>query len=74
MPSRLTAAVALAIVSFSTGAAAVTCGVCNATIFVQGLTRTLTLQREEGSNTVQCNYDTPPSPDFPRPASTKYSF
>ncbi|KAJ7799681.1 hypothetical protein B0H14DRAFT_2902431 [Mycena olivaceomarginata] len=47
MPSRFITAAALALISFSTGAAAVSCGVCAPTI------------REEGSNTVQCNYDTP---------------
>ncbi|KAJ7848926.1 hypothetical protein B0H14DRAFT_3867046 [Mycena olivaceomarginata] len=59
MPSRLITAAALALISFSTGAAAVSCGVCAPTIVYAGLNRTLTLQREEGSNTVQCNYDTP---------------
>ncbi|KAJ7124437.1 hypothetical protein C8R44DRAFT_875473 [Mycena epipterygia] len=45
--------------TFSAGAAAVSCGVCSPTIVYAGLTRNLTLSREEGSNTVQCNYDTP---------------
>lgn len=31
-----------------------TCGVCPPTIFFEGLTRTLTLVREEAGNTVQC--------------------
>ncbi|KAJ7661380.1 hypothetical protein DFH06DRAFT_1467056 [Mycena polygramma] len=64
MPSRLTTAVTLALLSFSAGAAAANCGVCSPTIVYAGLTRTLTLQREEGSNTVQCNYDTPPISGF----------
>ncbi|KAJ7499923.1 hypothetical protein FB451DRAFT_47497 [Mycena latifolia] len=59
MLSRLSTALALAVVSFSAGTAAINCGVCNSTIFYSGLTRTLTLMREEGGNTVQCNYDTP---------------
>ncbi|KAJ7099848.1 hypothetical protein C8R43DRAFT_1114755 [Mycena crocata] len=62
MFSRLsTTALALALttVSFSNSATAVNCGVCGPTIFFRSLTRTLTLMREEGSNTVQCNYDTP---------------
>ncbi|KAJ6579677.1 hypothetical protein DFH09DRAFT_1147240 [Mycena vulgaris] len=57
-------AIALTVVSFSGGAAAVSCGVCSPTIFYSGLTRNLTLTREEGSNTVQCNYDTPPISGF----------
>ncbi|KAJ7166102.1 hypothetical protein C8R46DRAFT_1097082, partial [Mycena filopes] len=60
MLSRLAAVVALTVIAFSSNAAAVTCGVCSPSIFFKGLTRTLTLQWEEGSNTVQCNYDTPP--------------
>ncbi|KAJ7075726.1 hypothetical protein B0H15DRAFT_649753 [Mycena belliarum] len=59
MFSHLTTAIVLAVVYFSASTSAVSCGVCNATIFFSGLTRTLTLMREEGSNTVQCNYDTP---------------
>jgi hypothetical protein len=54
MPSRFITAAALALISISTGAAAVSCGVCAPTIVYAGLNRTLTLQREEGSNTVQC--------------------
>ncbi|PPQ65447.1 hypothetical protein CVT26_000099 [Gymnopilus dilepis] len=53
------AALALSIVSFTSGVAAVSCAVCAPTIFFDGLTRTLTLSREEESNTLQCNYDTP---------------
>ncbi|KAF7331049.1 hypothetical protein MVEN_02445200 [Mycena venus] len=62
MPSYLTSALALALVavSFSSSAAAVSCGVCAPSIFYQGLTRTLTTQMEDTGNTVQCNYDTPP--------------
>ncbi|KAJ7676156.1 hypothetical protein B0H17DRAFT_128565 [Mycena rosella] len=56
---RLTAALAFVVVSFTASTAAVSCGVCAPTIFYSGLNRTLTLMREEGSNTVQCNYDTP---------------
>ncbi|KAK7053694.1 hypothetical protein R3P38DRAFT_3171026 [Favolaschia claudopus] len=71
MPSRLAAAIFFALLAFSTGATAATCGVCAPTIFYSGLARTLTLQREEGSNTVQCNYDTPPISDSRRLAYTK---
>ncbi|KAJ7476833.1 hypothetical protein B0H11DRAFT_2234805 [Mycena galericulata] len=61
MLPRLTTAVAVALVYFSASAAAVvTCGVCAPTIFYDGLTRSLTLMREEEQNTVQCNYDVPP--------------
>ncbi|KAJ4467076.1 hypothetical protein J3R30DRAFT_3741541 [Lentinula aciculospora] len=35
------------------------CAVCSKTIAYAGLTRTLTLAKEEESNTLQCNYDTP---------------
>ncbi|KAJ7166094.1 hypothetical protein C8R46DRAFT_1097058 [Mycena filopes] len=66
MLSRLAAIVALIVFS-SNAAALVTCGVCAPSIFFKGLTRTLTSTMEEGSNTVQCNYNTPPisgmSPD-----------
>ncbi|KAJ6544366.1 hypothetical protein B0H19DRAFT_1267642 [Mycena capillaripes] len=62
MLARLTIALALAL--FSTSAAAANCGVCSPTILYSGVTRTLTLQREEGGNTVQCNYDSPPITGF----------
>ncbi|KAF8173813.1 hypothetical protein K438DRAFT_1850072 [Mycena galopus ATCC 62051] len=61
MPSYATSALALAFiaVSFSSSAAAVSCGVCAPSIFYQGLTRTLTLAMQDTGNAVQCNYDTP---------------
>ncbi|KIK62745.1 hypothetical protein GYMLUDRAFT_242389 [Collybiopsis luxurians FD-317 M1] len=40
--------------------ASAVCVVCSRTIFYAGATRTLTSGKEEGSNTLQCNYDTPP--------------
>ncbi|KAJ7250369.1 hypothetical protein C8J57DRAFT_1355452 [Mycena rebaudengoi] len=57
-------ALALTAISLAAGASAVNCGVCAPSIVYAGLVRTLTLQREEGSNTVQCNYDTPPISGF----------
>ncbi|KAJ7886180.1 hypothetical protein B0H14DRAFT_3431391 [Mycena olivaceomarginata] len=62
MPSYLTSALTLALiaVSFSSSAAAVSCGVCAGSIFYQGLTRTLTVASQDTGNAVQCNYDTPP--------------
>ncbi|KAJ6579567.1 hypothetical protein DFH09DRAFT_1146921 [Mycena vulgaris] len=60
MPSRLTSALALTVLAFSSGAAAVSCGVCAPTIFFQGLTRTLTNTREDTGNTFQCTYASPP--------------
>ncbi|KAJ7226625.1 hypothetical protein B0H12DRAFT_240620 [Mycena haematopus] len=61
MHSYLTSALALALiaVSFSSSAAAVSCGVCPTSIFYQGLTRTLTLAMQDTGNAVQCNFDTP---------------
>ncbi|KAJ7912734.1 hypothetical protein B0H13DRAFT_2327081 [Mycena leptocephala] len=59
MFSRLTTALALALalVSFSTPATAASpCGVCSPFMFFSGVNRTLTLQREEEMNTVQCDY------------------
>ncbi|KAF8902932.1 hypothetical protein CPB84DRAFT_821562 [Gymnopilus junonius] len=55
---------ALSIISFSSNAAAASCAVCAPTIVFDGLTRTLTLSREEEDNTLQCNYDTPPIEGF----------
>ncbi|KAF4611168.1 hypothetical protein D9613_007344 [Agrocybe pediades] len=56
---RTTIALIALSLSLVTPSVAVSCGVCAPSIFFQGQTRKLTLQREEGSNTVQCNYDTP---------------
>lgn len=58
MSSRLTSALALALtlISLSSGAAAVSCGVCAPTIFFEGLTRTLTNTRQDTDNTFQCTY------------------
>ncbi|KAI0095292.1 hypothetical protein BDY19DRAFT_917159 [Irpex rosettiformis] len=38
---------------------ALTCVSCPPSIVFEGVTRTLTLSREETGNTLQCNYDTP---------------
>ncbi|KDR68179.1 hypothetical protein GALMADRAFT_215891 [Galerina marginata CBS 339.88] len=83
MQFRNTTALILSAIYFATGAAAVSCAVCAPTIFYAGLTRTLTLSREEGGNTVQCkkgNFDrllvaTTPrlSQDFLLPASIETS-
>ncbi|KAJ7197003.1 hypothetical protein GGX14DRAFT_671543 [Mycena pura] len=61
MFSRLSTSVALAlaIVSFAPSVSAVSCAVCPASIFYQGLTRTLTLPQQTSGNTLQCNFDTP---------------
>ncbi|KAJ7123196.1 hypothetical protein C8R44DRAFT_785522 [Mycena epipterygia] len=61
MFSRLTSTLALALtlISLSSGAAAVSCGVCAPTIFFEGLTRTLTNTRQDTDNTFQCTYATP---------------
>ncbi|KAJ7136081.1 hypothetical protein C8R44DRAFT_869765 [Mycena epipterygia] len=62
MFSRLTSALTLALtlISLSSGAAAVSCGVCAPTIFLEGLTRTLTNTRQGSGNTFQCTYAAPP--------------
>jgi hypothetical protein len=57
MLTRLTIALAVALVSLSTGAEAVltNCAVCPSTLFYQGLTRALTTQ-SAGENVVDCQY------------------
>ncbi|KAJ7683856.1 hypothetical protein B0H17DRAFT_1204843 [Mycena rosella] len=54
--AEVATAIALALVSFSTGAAAATCVICSPTIFFDNVNRTLVLQREEESNTVMPSY------------------
>ncbi|KAI0803104.1 hypothetical protein BC629DRAFT_1438179 [Irpex lacteus] len=44
--------------------AAIICATCPPTIVFEGVTRTITLKREEEGNTLQCNYDLPAIPDF----------
>ncbi|KAJ6545193.1 hypothetical protein B0H19DRAFT_1167118 [Mycena capillaripes] len=66
MLARLTIALAAALVSLSTGAAAVltNCAVCPPTLFYQGLTRTLTVPTAGGENVVDCRYVSPEDPNF----------
>ncbi|PPQ80520.1 hypothetical protein CVT25_001550 [Psilocybe cyanescens] len=59
-----TGALIVSVLHFATGAAAVSCAVCAPSITFQGAVRTLTLNRQESGNTVQCNYDTPAIPGF----------
>ncbi|CAK5276192.1 unnamed protein product [Mycena citricolor] len=65
MFSRLVISLAVAL-TYSSAAAAISCGVCAPTIVYAGVTRKLTLSREEGAGNidVQCNYDSPPIPNF----------
>ncbi|KAJ7104758.1 hypothetical protein C8R44DRAFT_807825 [Mycena epipterygia] len=76
MLSRLTTALALALVSFSAPATAASpCGVCSPFMFFSGVNRTLVLQREEEMNTVQCDYSggNLPSPIVIPSASTPFN-
>ncbi|KIK62744.1 hypothetical protein GYMLUDRAFT_260008 [Collybiopsis luxurians FD-317 M1] len=54
---RLAVFVSLAAACIS--AQAITCVVCPPTIVYAGVTRTLTLAKEDTGNTIQCSYDTP---------------
>ncbi|KAJ7264572.1 hypothetical protein C8J57DRAFT_1718486 [Mycena rebaudengoi] len=66
MLSRLTIALAVALVSLSTGAEAVltNCAVCPPSLFYQGLTRTLILPSPGGENVVDCRYMSTQDPNF----------
>ncbi|KAJ6579678.1 hypothetical protein DFH09DRAFT_1147242 [Mycena vulgaris] len=63
MLSQFIAIVALGL-SFSTGAAAVSCGVCSPSIVFNGVILSLTVATQDTGNAVQCNYDTPPISGF----------